>query len=359
MSTSHLITPAYQDRFQFSRETKPSHNQPLLVSIIVNNYNYDQFLNQSIDSALNQTYPHTEVIVVDDGSTDGSNLIIRNYADRVKPVFKINGGQASALNLGFFHSTGQIVIFLDADDYLFPNTVEQVVSVWQPNIAKVQYRLQVVDIAGKSIGFHPPIQRQMRNGEVLNDLLNQGCYNTPVTSGNAFNSVILEKVLPIPESDFQLAADGYLVNLVPFYGQIISINDPLGAYRMHDKNLWASSNDIDIKKLHMYIQHDLQRYNIISINAKRFGYKLSSEFPFLDYLHLQFRITSLRLDSKKHPIKLDSLFYLMKQGIWTTVKCKNLNLRNKILLLFWFVYIGLMPSFMVKPFVKSIIFSHC
>ena len=68
---------------------------PPLASVIINNYNYGRFLRGAIDSALNQTYPHTEVIVVDDGSTDGSPEVIATYKNRIVPVLKTNGGQAS------------------------------------------------------------------------------------------------------------------------------------------------------------------------------------------------------------------------------------------------------------------------
>lgn len=63
------------------------YSQPL-VSILVDNYNYNQYLSLSINSALNQTYLHTEIIVVDDGSTDNSQQIIDGYKDRIIPVFK-------------------------------------------------------------------------------------------------------------------------------------------------------------------------------------------------------------------------------------------------------------------------------
>src|SRR5215207_5228480 len=98
------------------------------VSVVVNNYNYERFLREAIDSALEQTYPHTEVVVVDDGSTDGSREVIAGYGEQVIPVLKENGGQASAFNAGFEASGGEVVIFLDADDYLFPHTVERVVA---------------------------------------------------------------------------------------------------------------------------------------------------------------------------------------------------------------------------------------
>src|SRR5713101_7004789 len=109
-------------------EERSMTNAPL-ASIIINNYNYAGFLRDAIDSALNQTYPDTEVIVVDDGSTDGSREVITEYRDRIIPVFKENGGQTSALNVAFRISRGQVVHFVDADDALLPAAVERVVQV--------------------------------------------------------------------------------------------------------------------------------------------------------------------------------------------------------------------------------------
>ena len=89
------------------------------VTILINNYNYARFLPAAIDSALSQTYHPLEVVVVDDGSTDESLDIIRDYGDRVRPVFKSNGGQASAFNAGFAASRGEVICLLDADDFFF------------------------------------------------------------------------------------------------------------------------------------------------------------------------------------------------------------------------------------------------
>lgn len=185
----------------------------LLVSVIVNNYNYGRFLRQAIDSALNQTYSHVEVIAVDDGSTDNSREIIASYGDQIIPVLKENGGQASAFNAGFAVSQGELISFLDADDYLFADTIERIVSVWKPGIAKVQYYLDVVDTKGNFLGTYPPQERRLDNGEVLPILLEKGRYETPVTSGNSFNRSGLNKIFPIPETKFQISADSYLVTL--------------------------------------------------------------------------------------------------------------------------------------------------
>ena len=88
------------------------------VSIVVTNHEYEIFLGPCLDSALAQDHPDLEVIVVDDGSTDGSAGVIARYGDDVTAVFQPNGGQGSAFNTGFARSTGDVVIFLDADDLL-------------------------------------------------------------------------------------------------------------------------------------------------------------------------------------------------------------------------------------------------
>src|SRR5260370_30307126 len=109
-----------------------------LASIIINNYNYAAFLREAIDSALNQTWSPTEVIVVDDGSTDGSREIIATYGDRILPVMKENGGQNSALNAGFSASRGDVILFVDSDDALLPTAAEAAAGAFrEPDVVKV------------------------------------------------------------------------------------------------------------------------------------------------------------------------------------------------------------------------------
>ncbi len=95
------------------------------ATIIITSHNYGRFLRQCINSALEQTYPDTEVIVVDDGSVDESPQIIRSYGSRIIPVLKENGGQASAFNAGFKLSNGDFICFVDSDDVLLPTAMEK------------------------------------------------------------------------------------------------------------------------------------------------------------------------------------------------------------------------------------------
>ncbi len=116
---------------------------PPLVSVIESNFNYAPFLSAAVDSALEQTHTPIEVVVVDDGSTDASRSLIESYGARITPVFKQNGGMASALNAGFRASAGDIVIFLDSDDVLLPTAAAAAVELlrdWKG--AKVHWHLR-------------------------------------------------------------------------------------------------------------------------------------------------------------------------------------------------------------------------
>ena len=116
------------------------------TSIIINNYNYGRFLADAIESALAQTYQNTEIIVVDDGSTDESRDLIGRYGNRIIAVLKGNGGQASAYNAGFAVATGDIVCFLDSDDTLSETAMTEAAAAFQDSqLVKVEWQLEIMD----------------------------------------------------------------------------------------------------------------------------------------------------------------------------------------------------------------------
>lgn len=320
----------------------------MLVSIIINNYNYDCFLSQAIDSALNQTYPYIEVIVVDDGSTDNSRKIITGYGDRIIPILQPNGKQAAAFNSGFAQSKGDIIIFLDADDYLFPYAVEQIVTVWKPTLSKVHYRLEVVDIDRKTMGYtFPQGTHPLSTGEVWKILLDVGGYVRVPTSGNALNRNALSSLFPIAD-EYKLTADDYLSVLVPFYGEVAAIEERLGAYRIHNNNQWALA-EVTGDRFHRFICHDLKVYDLLINKAKELNYKLPYDFELRSQGRFQTRLASLRLNPESHPVRSDKRLSLIYSGIYSIWKYSQFSLPKRLIYALWFFWVGLLPLPLVKP----------
>jgi glycosyltransferase involved in cell wall biosynthesis len=318
-----------------------------LVSIILNNYNYDRFLTEAINSALNQTYTNIEVIVVDDGSTDNSCEIISKYGDQITPIFQENGKQGAALNSGFLASHGDIILFLDSDDYLLPIAVEQIVKVWKPGVSKIHYRLQVVDITGKASGaFIPTITMRLASGEVWRELLQTGGYVSTCMSGNVYSRTVLTQLFPIPD-DYKSTADDYLMISTPFYGEVVSLEDSLGTYRIHDNNQWALTS-VSGSRFRRFVQHDLQNFALLQQRAKEFGLEIPPDLEMRGLGRLWSRLASLRLEPQAHPIASDRSLHLIYWGMRALWKFSGHNLQKRIIYSIWFFWVGLMPEPLAK-----------
>jgi glycosyltransferase involved in cell wall biosynthesis len=100
-------------------------NQSPQVSVIIPNYNYAEFLGQAIDSVLAQTYRNFEIIVVNNGSTDNSLQVLSKYKESIVLVDQSNQGQSGARNSGIIASSGELIAFLDADDFWEPTKLEK------------------------------------------------------------------------------------------------------------------------------------------------------------------------------------------------------------------------------------------
>ncbi len=123
------------------------------VSVIIPNYNYSQYLREAIDGVLAQTYPEIEIIVVDDGSTDGSREVLDSYGDRIVAIYQKNGGVSAARNNGVSQSRGEFVAFLDADDVWLPAKIERQMAVFTDDseIGLVHVGVVEIDGAGNSL----------------------------------------------------------------------------------------------------------------------------------------------------------------------------------------------------------------
>ena len=316
-----------------------------LVSVIIDNFNYARFICAAIDSALAQTYAPIEVIVVDDGSTDNSRDVISSYGSRVSAVFKSNGGHASAFNAGFRASRGSIVIFLDADDALLPSAVEEVVRAWHPGTAKAQFVLAHVDADGHALGAIVPFSPgQMLDGDIRASILDAGGYVGVPTSGNAFARTVLDRLLPLSESQWRQAADTSLEIIAPFLGDVISLRKTLGCYRVHEANHGMLGDDLDPRKLRVKIIIDLQREWALSEFASRSGFTIPCDWAAREPAHLKYRLASLRIDPAHHPLLDDRPTRLMLMGLKSTWRNAGYNLKSKVFHTVWFPLAALLPQ---------------
>jgi glycosyltransferase involved in cell wall biosynthesis len=210
------------------------------LSIIVNNYNYDAFLKDSIDSALAVRWFDKEVIVVDDGSTDGSRETISAYGDRIISIFKPNGGQNDAVNAAFAQSTGEAILILDADDMLLPTVAEAALTHWSKNAAVVQYGMRYMARDGKPSDIVWPLFTEDDTPErVKETFLSTGYYDAPATSANIWSRKFLTEIGPLPtrDSDGLGYFDDYLHLLAPFFGDVVCLPSAQALYRIHGKNV--------------------------------------------------------------------------------------------------------------------------
>jgi glycosyltransferase involved in cell wall biosynthesis len=100
-----------------------------LISVIIPNYNYARFLSKAISSVENQTYQNTEIIVVNNGSTDNSLSLLKGYGSRIRVIDQENRGQAGARNSGLLAATGELISFLDADDFWQADKLEKQIKL--------------------------------------------------------------------------------------------------------------------------------------------------------------------------------------------------------------------------------------
>ena len=164
---------------------------PVRVSAVTPTYNRARYLPQALDSALAQGFDGLEVVVVDDGSTDGTPGVCAGYGDRIRCRRRENAGQSAAWNLCLEMARGEYVAFLDSDDAWLPGKLARQVPLLDadPGAALLYAEVRYVDGDGREIpGARRP--RRTPSGRVLGDLLADNFLRTPTVI--ARRSALLE-----------------------------------------------------------------------------------------------------------------------------------------------------------------------
>lgn len=258
--------------------------EPPLVSVIIDNYNYGRFLKQCIESVLAQDYPgrRMEVIVVDDGSTDDSRTVATMFSNHAKLVAQRNQGQAEAFNTGIRTAGGELVMFLDADDYWDSDKVRLIAECFSdPAVGIVQHALLDVDAQGRALNTVLP---QWPPRYQLDDFL-AGSAALAAASGLSMRRSVLAKVGPIPREVYY-AADAYMIVHGLFHADALNFPQAKGYHRIHGANNWAEgySNPKKLKTA-IELQETLDQH--LEPKLKERGLTLSPQYMVLDEMDIK------------------------------------------------------------------------
>jgi glycosyltransferase involved in cell wall biosynthesis len=252
-----------------------------LVSVIITCYNQEQFICEAVESVLKQSYPFFECVIVDDGSTDRTAAICKEFAaaeNRVQYIYQENCGVSAARNKGFAISKGAFIQFLDGDDYLAPEKLKIQVEFmlansqygitysnhqhfWQSAGSYAQYSFEVVD--------ELPLQQLLFKYD-------RGV-SIPIHTAVLRRSIWAAHELPFPPDYTYRYEDWIFWIIIALKGtRFHFINKNLAVYRMHTNNFVAGGEQMAINALHAanYISLLIPNEMREEFHAQRFNFIL-------------------------------------------------------------------------------------
>ncbi len=214
----------------------------MFVSVLINNYNYGDYLEAAVASVLGQSHQDFEIILVDDGSQDRSPDLIKEFArrdSRLVPCLKDNGGQLSAFNAGYLQAQGEVLFFLDADDVYHADYLEKALAVYREH-TRCDFLFCGYECFGN---VNEPVLLDYPDAVTdlgYTGLLTYHCrtWIGAPTSTLSLRRSLAQRFFPIPfEEDWRIRADDCLVWLASLYnGRKFCLNAPCLGYRTHGSN---------------------------------------------------------------------------------------------------------------------------
>jgi hypothetical protein len=230
------------------------------LSIVIVNYNYQDYVGAAIESALAVRWDDVEVIVVDDGSTDRSWEIISQY-EKVKSLRIDNVGQMGATRVAVTLLTGDVVLFLDSDDTVEPNVMEATHHLVGPGVSKVQFAMQPIGKSGEKIGsYFPTYPKSCTSEDVARWLRTTSNYPTAPGSANIYARWFVDKVFAMDTAYVDRAPDSYMISAAPILGAVRTISAPLANYRIHGENHGAFSA-LDATRFARDVTRTIERFD--------------------------------------------------------------------------------------------------
>ncbi len=210
-----------------------------LVTVLIDTYNHERFIEEAIVSVLEQDFPASdmEILVVDDGSTDRTPEIVRKFEPRVRLLRKTNGGQASAFNAGVSEARGEIIAFLDGDDWWTRNKLTRVMQAMgaDPAVGIVGHGIVMTYLNGReqSETLRDGFRFQANTIEGALVFRRRGAFLG--TSRMTIRAKLLREIGPVPEA-LLVQADEYLYTLASVLAPAQILPEILTYYRLHESN---------------------------------------------------------------------------------------------------------------------------
>ena len=216
------------------------------ISVVIDTYNHERYVEQALISVFEQDFPaaETEILVIDDGSTDRTAEIVRRFAPRVRLVQKKNGGQASAFNTGIQQARAEIVAFLDGDDWFAPSKLTAVMKALEdnPQVAAVGHARYSFDEETKKVTIPAQVVNGALHGRNLLRATTLGAAREAfkawpflMTSAVTARKSLFNRIMPIPEV-LTFCADIAIAVACMVEGVLI-LEQPLFYHRLHSTNL--------------------------------------------------------------------------------------------------------------------------
>lgn len=204
----------------------------LKISVCLASYNGEKYIKEQLDSILPQLSQNDEVIISDDGSTDKTIDVVRNFNDLRIKIVENNLGKGYSRNFenAINNASGEYIFLSDQDDFWMPNKVELMLE-----------RLKVSDLVISDAlisdgNLKPTLGSHFKIHGTKKGFLNNWIQTRYIGACMAFRKEMLTKLLPFPPNQFLCAHDYWIANIGEFYYKVELINIPLIKYRRHGEN---------------------------------------------------------------------------------------------------------------------------
>lgn len=312
------------------------------VTVVVPVYNAEKYLKECVESIQKQTYTDIEIILVDDGSKDGSPKLcdaLQKKDSRIKVIHKENEGAGKSRNKGIELASGKYILFVDSDDYIKPDLIEKCVNaIAGSDSAMVMYGVQHTDETGKIIGEKVPYSDKyvFEGKEVQEEFLPEMVFSedkkmrnleTPASMANFYSLGVIRRIGWNFESEREYISEDFYsrLKLYRYIDRLVVLNEALYCYRHGHESLSSSSRLMNYEMIKKY-------YNQCVLLCEKNNYN-EKILRNVSEPYLSFTITCLKLKARQKKsimVKRRELNEILKDNqLHKVLKQRDLDNENK------------------------------